>query len=522
MSERFSLPPLPDDDRPDIWGDGRGDLGFTIGETPAPGRRFGLKKGSRSQAPQATLDMSGYDPLWDEVPQTQGNSQTGFSDRTLGWDTQPSRTSSLLDLPDLPDAPKNHYPEYVFSDAEVSESLLGKIRKHPKVAAAVVAASLLVPTGIFAGSKIKGGIDSKNKMERVVKGVGVSPEETEKEAEKPLWGDLNENGLEDPGERISAAELAMIPDAKELPPVLDQPIKTQGWEGYVQYGKELPKDKNGVEVSNLVDEYMPQFVAAYKSELGLGFNVYVATQPGEEAELEKEYTINPVAIELILQQIEANAHNAPDSATKTTILQTLQNLRSGTATRTINMVVDVSKSAGCIDAADQLVAYAKELCDAGGFMSSVSTNSTGNSAGSIVIGAGSDTNPNIPKGSTIINPTEEEVAQAEKEWDEWEASGESETVRSPGWQMEITAHETLHGLDLRPLEPGERDVLNTYERPDTKHAFSGWMIGEAGLGSEETGTSYDFSGEYAPSPELGKTLQKLVRSGHLEAIVTAS
>jgi hypothetical protein len=372
----------------------------------------------------------------------------------------------------------------------VGRSIFDTVRNHPKIAA-----GLIVFTGLIAVdgvSKINSSLSDPANPQAVVSGA-----------------DLNSDGRISVSEQITRAEIDEIPRIEDLGPVLGSPIKTKASIAGEKDGSNIP----GRIERKYLEQYDPKFVGAYKSTQGIEFNIYAATQPGEDKVLEQEFQVNPQAIEYVLGQIKAHIHDAPNNAAKKATIENLRRLESGELQQVTDLVVDVSPKAGCLDESTQLAAFTKMSCLALGSNAPLYRGVKDSSYSLMVLASG--------------EPLNREATEKEKDI-LGERPGESLRLLSNRADVTSQATAAAHELTHVAANSGhggggilsflhDSGDLNAYVEGDDSHEITTWFLnGEDGKSPE----NFDMEGHSAPSPELGLKIRKLTQDRLLPPLLS--
>lgn len=271
------------------------------------------------------------------------------------------------------------------------------------------------------------------------------------------------------------------PKLEDLPSILDKPIQS-------------PEDTG----QEYIDGYDAQFIGAYESTFGANFNIYAATQPGQESALEQNFKVNPQGLEYILEQISLHIPNAPTNSAKESITKNLRDLKQKDTERIIDMIIDVSPVAGCLDTESQLVAYLQSVCEAAGAQHDINDSNPVKKL--ILVGTGVN-------HAEII---EERLRQLAENKNAKETETGSLSPHDADQQATI-AHEIVHAVsDI------EHKKLNSFSEGDDDHEITRWLIGK-----NDPGT-FDFKGAKAPSPDIGGKIRRLVKAKALPPILSVA
>lgn len=367
--------------------------------------------------------------------------------------------------------------------------LLERVRSHRKVVAAVTALALL-----------GGGAGSVVAAEQAIFGdeAAVVQEHTPQQRQQDKQEVAQKGGID------TALETELESSLK----VLDTPIRPQDVIDRELRGESFPTDIKEGEIPETIKKYNPEFFGAVRTEHGLSFNIYGATQPGQEKSLDSEFKINPAAIEFMVDEIINNIPSSPDNPAKQTILSNLQKFQTGEQERIIDMVVDVSESGGCLNAEQQLITYAQELCAAGGV---ALRDVQSADRVPIVISSGLEDKAAIvtTEQAHVVGeiPTEEELERFRQEAEELQEEYDRNPKPSLSEREAMILHEMGHAVsDDRVDEP-----VNTYHEGDHDHETVDWLLGDR---LDE----YDLQGA-GPSPMLRQKISEMLQSGDLRPVV---
>jgi hypothetical protein len=447
-------------DRPDI------DLSLeTAAETTEPSlfdrvieRLSQLSSGKRGQRSTASVEDT-----WEELINADP-----YDDL---WGETTDRSSYLRDTKeDDSQLSDTSDEEWAFESPSGKKSVLDHIREHSKaarVAAAVVAGVILIPRVLESLEHIEFS--------------SSTPTEQSPKPDKPS---------------VPLPELA---DPATLSPVLNSPILPRDVVKRATKGKSRTWDPKAGEISPLVEGYKPKFVGAYQSTEGVQFNIYAATQPGKEKALDQDFQVHPESIEFILRQITANIKNAPKNTAKLAIMNNLAGIKDGFDQRILNLVFDVSPTVGCLDAKGQLVSVMQKACQ----------------GRTVKLGVTQpydyDYGPHPTEEWPIVISTGSKPVRDAVSSQGWTGNGPKREP-DPADMQQYTTHELVHGLSSWWVV--SRKKLNTYKEGDPDHETTAWLLGEEGA------ANYDFKGATAPSPQIGKKIDRLVNQGKLPPILS--
>lgn len=388
-------------------------------------------------------------------------------------------------LPTDEPAEQDIWNDWARQAEQENPTLFERIRSHRKVVAAVTALALLGGAGATV---------AKNT---------VFADRTPAVAEAP----------EQPKE--AQAE-------KQQGEILDHPIRPRSVIEREEAGTATSLDIAADEIPESIAEYHPKFLGAYRTKQGLAFNVYGATQPGQEADLSADFKVNPESLDFIVDTIANNMPNAPETPSKQAILQSLQQIKSGEKERIIDLVVDVSQHGGCLDAQSQLIRFTEALCAQGGVTDwpEADLYSKGpahplDDRVPVVVGAGAALDPAVveqEQAAVVLQPgesfpTPEEMQQQVAE----QAKKRDEGMKADAvFQTSTAMHEVVHAVG-DPLVGG-LNKPNTYAEGDSDHEITGWLLGQ-------NQDQYDLAGAQAPSPDMIHVIEKQIKDGTLRPIV---
>lgn len=422
------------------------------------------------------------DIFGDASPQQLDPSNPGLMQRIKDrFSSEPQADLSDFDNSPMAIEPtRDIWDDGLLSMEEEQPGLIERIRSHRKVVAAVTALALL------GGGT--GGV--------------VAAESMFTDGQASVVQEQNDT------ERASAEEVDVEQKNEEKDPrVLDTPIRPKDVIEREQRGESLPTDEKEGEIPESIKEYNPEFFGAVRTEHGVSFNIYGATQPGQEKSLDGEFKVNPDSIEFMMEEIIKNIPSAPDNLAKHTIIENLQKFKAGEQERVIDMVVDVSEKGGCLDANYQLVTAIDRFCIVAGV---ARRDVAAQDRIPIVISASEEDKTAVVVVTTENDrpPSPEEIEaarqKAEAEQKELDQNPKPDIMKQQG----VILHEIGHAVS----DSRDGEIVNEYTEGDHDHEVIDWLLGDR-LGK------YDLQGSSQQSPMLREKMEQMIKSGELRPVL---
>jgi len=352
-------------------------------------------------------------------------------------------------------------------------------------------------------------------LSSIVAGKALSPDDNRSQRPPAATAEPSPDAKpsETPSEKESRTkfeiQLDKIPGKEDLGETSETPIRTQEVLQREKDGESLSWDTKQGETPEIIDEYNPNFVAAYKSTQGIAVNVYVAETEGNE--VTDEYEMHPETLQYILDNIEFFMHYAPEGSSKSLIIEHLEKLRSGEIDGVIELVLHTGSEATCLDATMQIINWIRSDCAASGVTTVASFESWERDKGEINDNPISVDIPIIASSAAKQQFTEKKAEDGTYDVD----YSETELVAAPELQSgHVVPHELIHSLENTTDGDGSHR-----EEYDPGHEITKWLIGPDVM-DEENPNNYDFAGSTTESPKLADKIAGLIEKGKLEPIIT--
>ncbi len=445
-----------------------------------------------------TLDPYGddeYIPIW-----SAGSSSlpvSSYSDSPYQPSTTPDPygySNKRVYLPDE-DIWGDRLPLHPQASRSTNPTLLDIALRHKRTGAILAGAATLATTGII-GLLGSNSSNSDSPSKRVTPTSIQVIDTTTPELTKPTipyGSDMDGDGVVSGVEVITHDDLALISDTGQEA-IQTSPI-TLPLDPYTPDSQAVFLEENA---QSLISIYKPQFIGAYQQREGLAFNIYAATQEGQEGALNQNFQINPESIDFVMNAIEANIADAPDTETRDSIIANLQKTKTGEFTLIIPLVIDVSETAGCLSDPDLLmIEFVEGVCriagvtnkysfSGGGFLFTEEPKRSSPDITPMVISAGA-----ISRNSGTAKQLERQI------------------LPSPAIQANVFGHELGHALSD---ETSTGTYTDQGDEPDDEHETIDWLIGDRL-------DSYDFLGQTTNSPKLGLKIKSMIEFGALKPIL---